>query len=87
MIKIPRSPTAERNNATDDAAPCVICGKLVKAPKFMLHVHQGGSHAVTAEEAADLNANGGEPSDCGGHPIGADCLRRHPELKPYVIAL
>jgi hypothetical protein len=29
------------------------------------------------------NAAGGEAADLGAQPIGSDCLRRHPELKPY----
>lgn len=67
-----------------DAYPCVICGKPCPTPKFMLWCHMGGSHAVTQEEGEKLNAEGHGGADLGAQPIGVDCLRKHPELKPYV---
>lgn len=63
--------------------PCVVCGKPCPNPKFMLWVHCGGDTAVTIEEGERLNAAGEEGSDLGSQPIGVDCLRKHPELKPY----
>ena len=87
-IQIPSSP--RRNNPlrppTGDQWPCYICGNGVDTSKAKwIHVHRGGSHAVTEEEAAKLNAAGDAASDVGGHPIGPCCLRKHPELRPYVI--
>lgn len=56
-----------------------------KNPKYYLWVHCGGYVAVTKAEGVRLNADpktaGGDP---GGYPIGADCLKKHPELRPYV---
>jgi hypothetical protein len=50
----------------------------------MLWCHNGGSDAVTEEEGTKLNAEGREGADLGNQPIGTDCLKKHPELKPYV---
>lgn len=63
--------------------PCVICGKPCSNPKFYIWCHLGGNFAVTAEEGELLNAEGKNNMDLGSHPIGTDCLRKHPELKPY----
>ena len=69
----------------DDETPCCVCGRGIKNAKAagMIHMHNGGWYAVTETEAAKLKVTmpGG---DLGFWPIGADCLRRHPELKPYV---
>lgn len=86
MIKIPFSPDYSKNrhryNQSDNNQPCIICGKLVKDQnnRYSVHVHNGGTYLVTEEEAANLNDAG----DCGMYPIGPDCLRQHPELRPYV---
>lgn len=50
----------------------------------MLYIHCGGGVAVTEAEANALNASGEGGGDMGCHPIGPDCLRQHPQLKPYV---
>jgi hypothetical protein len=47
----------------------------------MVRLHGGGLLIVTEEEAATMAEN----EDLGGYPIGADCLRRHPEVKPYAV--
>lgn len=86
MIKIPFSPDYSKNrdryNQGSDDQPCIICGKLVKDQnnRYSVHVHEGGTHIVTEEEAATMD----EASDLGFYPIGLDCLRQHPELRPYV---
>ena len=71
-----------RGRWSADSTPCYICAKPIREDriKYMLHIHCGGGVAVTEAEAATLD----EAGDLGCHPIGADCLRRHPELKPYV---
>jgi hypothetical protein len=43
-----------------------------------------GSTVVTPAEAAVIIAREGERGDLGCYPVGPDCLRRHPELEPYV---
>lgn len=68
-----------------DGYPCVVCGKRIARPRWMVHLHKGGSHIVTAAEAAELNAAGHEGGDMGAYPLGTDCLRRHPRLKPYAV--
>jgi hypothetical protein len=65
---------------TAETAPCIICGRPCKDPKYMIHEHEGGGTAVAEEEAAKLDGAG----DMGLQPIGADCLDEHPELRPYV---
>lgn len=67
--------------------PCVICGREVKpGPKTAyVHLHYGGGVAILPEEEEQANREcpGG---NLGAYPVGADCLRKHPELKPYVDA-
>lgn len=64
------------------STPCVICGKGIKDSSNppMVRVHGGWGLIVTDEEAATMV----ESQDCGGWPIGRDCLKKHPEIKPYV---
>jgi hypothetical protein len=64
--------------------PCFVCGKPIKQIARYVHVHEGGSSIVTAEEAAALNAAGRQNADMGVMLIGPDCARR-PEIKPYII--
>jgi hypothetical protein len=67
-----------------DRTPCVICGKGIKQPRYYVHVHHGGTHVVTEAEAAQLNDAGRDGFDLDFLPIGPDCLRAHPEYRPYV---
>ena len=84
MITIPRHPDYSKNFNRPcrdaDVYRCVICGRTCPEPKYMLHEHEGGGTAVTEQESARLD----EAGDMGMQPIGADCLKKHPELKPYV---
>jgi hypothetical protein len=84
-IKLPRSPAPKARAPRDNECACVVCDRPVKmdAPVWVLWIHGGGAEAVTAAEGERRNAAGGEASDLGTQPIGPDCLRRHPELKPY----
>lgn len=85
-ISIPTSKSAiAPRNCRDGEAPCVVCGRPIKLAthRYFLWVHNGGADAVTYEEGERLNATGHGGADLGGHPVGADCLRRFPELKPY----
>jgi hypothetical protein len=92
MIQTPRH---FRNGAQDPryrypsgTTPCVVCAKPIKdgaAP--YLHLHHGGCAIVTDAEADGLNAAGQDGADCGCWPIGSDCLRAHPEVKPYLVRL
>ena len=84
MIKIPYSPNYSDNrnrSSRIDALPCAVCGKAVSNPRYWVHVHNGGSHLVTEEEAATLDP----AADMYSFPLGRDCYRTHPELQPYVM--
>jgi hypothetical protein len=86
MVNIPQSDQFSakgRGRWSANSIPCYVCAKPIRKDRvrFMLHVHCGGGVAVTEDEATKLDARG----DLGCHPIGSDCLRRHPELKPYAI--
>lgn len=84
MISVPYHPGHSKNSESrpDGSDPCLICGKPIKYDKqrYTVHVHDGGASIVTEEEAATMD----EAADLGCHPIGTDCLRQHPEIKPYV---
>lgn len=86
MIPIPRSPNYHRNKSRPlrgkqrDALPCAICGLPVVNVRYEVHVHNGGGSLVTDEEAAGMDPAG----DLGFHPVGTDCVRAHPELRPYL---
>lgn len=82
MIRIPSHPRFYENRDRYGAAtPCVVCGKGVTHPRWMVHVHNGGLDLVTEEEAATLS----DAADLGWHPLGSDCYRKHPELQPYAM--
>ena len=74
MIELPRSAhydvNIERHGKADDH--CVVCGKPVRSGNLQVHLWWG-SHIVTEEEAAGLDASG----DTGFYPIGRDCVRRY----------
>jgi hypothetical protein len=68
--------------------PCIICGRGVREPwKYTVHMYWGTT-LVTAEEIATLsNDELPENADLGMWPIGADCLKKHPEIIPYLLKL
>lgn len=82
MIHIPMSPDYSKNakKVKGDTYPCVVCGKPCPRPQYMLHLWDG-THAVLEEETATLNPM----ADLGMYPVGSDCLRKNPELKPYAV--
>lgn len=86
MIKIDRliPPNYHKNmEKAGDAPTCVICGRgITSANPRMVHVHCGGWTLVTEDEATHLDP----AADMGLFPIGPECLRRHPEIRPYVIS-
>lgn len=84
QFKIERHSTYEKNERKCHGdSPCVYCGKPIKDPKFMVHLFWG-SIAVTEDEAARIIANEGEGGDLLFYPIGSDCLKKHPEILPFV---
>jgi hypothetical protein len=65
-----------------DFWPCIICELPVDSKKSMwIHVVDGGGNAAEPNEAV------AEAGDVGCHPIGPDCLRRQPQLKPVAFKL
>ena len=81
VIEIPISPHRVQVEYVDDFYPCIVCGRPVKSanPK-MLRIVEGGFHTVLPEFQAEYDR---DPGDMGLYPIGPDCLRRNPHLKPY----
>jgi len=69
-----------------DQYPCLVCGRGATRNAVYVRLHGGGNNIVTEAEANQRNAEGGEPGDMGAYPVGRDCLRKHPELLPYVMA-
>lgn len=86
MIEIPVSPQHNSNAEKSGVfCPCVVCGKAVtSANPWMLRLFWGTT-AVTESEARQIIAEQGEGGDLGMYPIGAECLRRNPALRPYAI--
>lgn len=84
-MRIPRQRAPEniiraRERRSGDASPCIVCGLPVTKPVYYCHVVAGGSRALHAEDEALYVSDGGDMSHL---PVGTDCLRRNPELKPF----
>lgn len=84
-VEFNRSDDFDKNHDRADGTKphCCACGKNIAHPKRWIHIHHGGTHVVTEDEAAQLNADGHESADMYFFPIGNDCLRKRPELKSY----
>lgn len=90
MVPLEVSPNYDKNyeryGEPSGTTPCLICGRPIKddSNPAMLRTHHSapisGVAVVTNAEAEALN----EAGEGGFWPIGADCLRKHPEYKPYV---
>jgi hypothetical protein len=67
---------------------CVVCGRPIRIAghPFFVWVHAGGGVAVTEQEGRGLAAAGHGTASRGYRPVGVDCFREHPELRPYVRA-
>lgn len=72
-------------NANSNDNPCIICGKECKPGSQMLWAHGGSLEmVVTFEYGTELNKT--DPgADMGCWPIGPDCLKKNPQLKPFII--
>lgn len=86
MIDVPKHPRYFENmeRCKDYHLPCIVCGKACKNPRWRVRLFWGDT-IVTKEEADKIIAEQGEGGDLGNYPLGSDCLRTHPELKPYAI--
>ena len=89
VVKAPKSENwsknyAEYEKSTDpDKVPCVFCGKPLngKSARYWLHDIGGGGGLYLHPGDEHLYVTDG--ADMGTYPIGEDCLRRRPELKPF----
>lgn len=84
-ITIPKNPAPEemkRARNTEASYPCVICGLPVSKPRFYCHMIGGGGVALHPADEAEYQPDGG---DMGSYPVGSDCLRRFPEMKPFTV--
>lgn len=85
-IDISQSPNWNANRERfqkPNADPCIVCGKACAKPRYFVRLFWGAT-AVTQVEAEQIIAREGEGGDLLYYPVGSDCLRQHPELKPYV---
>lgn len=83
-MKIPKSADYAANLRRyrgGDRQPCVVCGRPVKAPTFMVECVNGGLDECVLPGTADTT----DAAYMGAFPVGPDCLRRHPELRPFVV--
>jgi len=89
MISLPRTKLPRVDDPNDDEAPCAVCDKPLNVTKHKLFVwvHEGGASVVTEAEGKELNAAGRKGADMGLQPVGRDCLRKNPQLAPYVITV
>ena len=75
----------ERYEAACDPnmVPCVICGKPInaKVARYWLHDIGGGRGLYLHPGDEDRYVPNG--ADMGNSPIGENCLRSRPELKPF----
>lgn len=63
--------------------PCVVCGRPIKTPRWYVHVVDGGA-SVCDPNIENWPDGAG---DLGWLPVGPECLRRHPELRPYTVEI
>lgn len=89
-IDIPKKPAPERMKRArpgdENSYPCVICGLSVSKPRFHCHMIGGGGVALHPDDESEFAADSSEQAgDMGFYPVGSDCLRRFPEMKPFVI--
>ncbi len=86
-IEIPQTVLPTVRECLDGEMPCAVCRSPVNVDghQLWLWVHLGGNHAVTAAEGERLNAAGHSGADLGRQPIGPNCLKKYPQLKPFVM--
>jgi hypothetical protein len=81
-MPIPRSKNYDRNIDQGGDHPCLVCGKSVQpvANTWWLRLDYAGAPNVIDHDAPD-----GAEAEMGCWPVGNDCLKRHPKLKPYAV--
>jgi hypothetical protein len=72
----------EKKYGCNDSTHCIICGKPVNMKKHFLFVQiVNGGGFIGNQEEADANP----AASLGVYPIGATCLKSHPEIVPYIV--
>jgi hypothetical protein len=66
--------------------PCIICNTFTGPnPTGYLHICDGGGMVA---DPNSMNDTDHDESGClASYPIGASCLKRYPELRPYVFQI
>lgn len=91
MIQLPQQSSKwyQNQKKAGEGIPCILCGKgvVVTKPHWDLIVVSGSEVARSDEEAEqyEISRGGMHVGDYGLHPIGPDCLKKHPQLKEYAI--
>jgi len=82
-IPIPYHPQRRANleRGDDHAGRCAICGKGVRNVRWMVHIINGGLDIKTDEKPREID----EAGNLYHFPIGSDCLKRHPQIRPWAI--
>ena len=86
-MAIPHQPAPEamaraRRARAGDAYDCVVCGLPTPKPRYYCHVIGGGGVALHPDDERLYVPDGGDLSHL---PVGVDCLRRNPDLRPYAV--
>lgn len=76
MMRIPISSTFKEDDALHPQYCCIVCGKETKNPAGYLRV----------DEATQSKALPPAYDPDNVFPIGSNCLRKHPELKAWLVA-
>lgn len=83
IVEIPQSENYYNGPAAyGDRLTCIVCNRPVTAknPAYLRVVESGG-YAVLPQFQDEYD---GDAGDLGLYPIGPNCLRRYPQLKPYI---
>jgi hypothetical protein len=85
-ISMPLFTNLDWSRVKEHQTPCALCGRPVttKPTTPWVYVHDGGGAIVTEGEYYALVA-GGAPGEMGAWPIGPDCWRTHPNVRPYAV--
>ncbi len=71
-----------RSRRHGSAYGCIVCGLPTPSPRFYCHVIEGGGVALHPDDEHLYVPDGGDMCHL---PLGSECLRKHPQLKPFAI--
>lgn len=86
MIAIPHTDRYRANVARhtddDEQRPCAVCGRPLRKGRVSYWLYEHNGSALSQSEAIRV------PKDERDLlPLGGDCLRRNPDLRPYVLTV